>query len=142
MQLSIARGKTITLFLVAVFLVSAVSTSVPAGAQTRLRIQRPNSAVSPSQDVPPHPQLPEVELPQLTSSLPPSGLFAHWKKEFSNPTVCPVRLCHGSCSKTDMSCKSNAPMLQILLDAFLPEEHSDAVPILNFRCCAGFSDDE
>ncbi|MBC7998185.1 MAG: hypothetical protein IAF58_09595 [Leptolyngbya sp.] len=142
MHLNIGHGKKIAFFLVAVFLVSAVSTSAPAGAQTRMRIQRPNSAVSPSPDVSPHPQSPEDDAPQLTSSLPPSGLFAHWKKEFSNPTVCPIRLCHGSCSKTDMSCKSNAPMLQILLDAFLPEDNSDALPILNFRCCAGFSDDE
>lgn len=142
MQLHIARGREITFFLVAVFLVSAFSTAAPAGAQTRMRIQRPSSAVSPSQDVSPNRQLPDEEALQLTSSLPPSGLFAHWRKEFSNPTVCPIRLCHGSCSKTDMSCKSNAPMLQILLDAFLPEDDSDAVPILNFRCCAGFSDGE
>lgn len=77
----------------------------------------------------------------LSCALPQEGLFARWQAEFINPTLCPVRLCHGSCAKSQMSCKFIKPMLDSLLDAFIPEE-PPPVTVLNFRCCAGFTEDE
>ena len=76
----------------------------------------------------------------LTSALPAEGLYARWQAEFINPTVCPVRLCHGSCKRSSVSCKTVKTKIDSLLDAYIPEE----VPVealLNFRCCAGFTDD-
>lgn len=76
----------------------------------------------------------------LTSTLPPEGLYTRWRAEFINPTVCPVRLCHGSCKHSSVSCKTVKTRIDSLLDAYIPEE----VPVealLNFRCCAGFTDD-
>ncbi|MBA3856226.1 MAG: hypothetical protein C0507_04890 [Cyanobacteria bacterium PR.3.49] len=76
----------------------------------------------------------------LTSSLPAEGLFARWRTEFINPTVCPVRLCHGSCKRSSISCRIVKTKIDSLLDAYIPEE----VPVealLNFRCCAGFTED-
>lgn len=145
MFIKVAERKQDVILLFAALLVSNLS---PAEAQDRLRIQRPNRTVSASPEVSSSKSQPNAgfiaqsETATLSSSLPASGLFAHWRTQFSNPTVCPIRLCHGSCAKTDMSCKSTAPMLQILLDAFLPDDDIEQVPILNFRCCAGFTEDE
>jgi Fe-S cluster biogenesis protein NfuA len=76
----------------------------------------------------------------LTSSLPEGGLFARWRTEFINPTVCPIRLCHGSCKRSSMSCRSVKTKIDSLLDAYIPEEEP-VEALLNFRCCAGFTDD-
>jgi len=76
----------------------------------------------------------------LLSALPAEGLFARWRNEFVNPTMCPVRLCHGSCAKTQMGCKNIKTMIDSLLDAYIPEEQPIQA-VLNFRCCAGFTDD-
>ncbi|HNB24810.1 MAG TPA: hypothetical protein PKZ32_20480 [Candidatus Melainabacteria bacterium] len=76
----------------------------------------------------------------LSSALPPEGLYTHWRNEFVNPTMCPVRLCHGSCAKTSLGCKNIKTMIDSLLDAYIPEEQPIEA-VLNFRCCAGFSDD-
>jgi hypothetical protein len=76
----------------------------------------------------------------LVSALPAEGLFARWRNEFVNPTMCPIRLCHGSCARTSMGCKNIKTMIDSLLDAYIPEEQPIQA-VLNFRCCAGFSDD-
>jgi len=76
----------------------------------------------------------------LSSPLPSEGLYARWRAEFINPTTCPVRLCHGSCKRSSVSCRSIKTKIDSLLDAYIPEE----VPVealLNFRCCAGFTED-
>ncbi len=77
----------------------------------------------------------------LSSSLPADGLYARWQAEFTNPTLCPVRLCHGSCARSTMSCKFIKPILDSLLDAYIPEEQP-VEALLNFRCCAGFTEDD
>lgn len=76
----------------------------------------------------------------LTSSLPPDGLYARWRAEFVNPTMCPILLCHGSCAGSTMSCKNIKTMIDSLLDAYIPEE-PPIEAVLNFRCCAGFTED-
>lgn len=76
----------------------------------------------------------------LSSSLPAEGLYARWRNEFVNPTTCPIRLCHGSCAGSQMGCKSVKTMIDSLLDAYIPEEPS-VQAVLNFRCCAGFTDE-
>lgn len=76
----------------------------------------------------------------LTSALPSEGLFIRWRNEFVNPTMCPIRLCHGSCAKTSMGCKNIKTMIDSLLDAYIPEEQPIQA-VLNFRCCAGFTDE-
>lgn|GEM_PF-4443740 len=76
----------------------------------------------------------------LTNSLPAEGLYNRWRNEFVNPTMCPIRLCHGSCARTSMGCKNIKTMIDSLLDAYIPEEQPIQA-VLNFRCCAGFSDD-
>jgi hypothetical protein len=76
----------------------------------------------------------------LTNSLPAEGLYTRWRNEFVNPTMCPIRLCHGSCARTSMGCKNIKTMIDSLLDAYIPEEQPIQA-VLNFRCCAGFSDD-
>jgi hypothetical protein len=84
-----------------------------------------------------------TDLPQikgLSSSLPADGLFARWRAEFVNPTMCPILLCHGSCAGSSMSCKNIKTMIDSLLDAYIPEE-PPVQAILNFRCCAGFTED-
>jgi hypothetical protein len=80
------------------------------------------------------------EIKNLSSSLPPDGLFARWRAEYVNPTLCPIRLCHGSCARSSMSCKFIKPILDSLLDAYIPEEQP-VQALLNFRCCAGFTED-
>lgn len=82
--------------------------------------------------------LPEIK--SLSSSLPPGGLFARWRAEFVNPTMCPILLCHGSCAGSSMSCKNIKTMIDSLLDAYIPEE-PPVQAVLNFRCCAGFTED-
>lgn len=84
-----------------------------------------------------------TDLPQvksLSSSLPADGLFARWRAEFVNPTMCPILLCHGSCAGSSMSCKNIKTMIDSLLDAYIPED-PPLKAVLNFRCCAGFTDE-
>lgn len=76
----------------------------------------------------------------LSSSLPPDGLYARWRAEFVNPTMCPILLCHGSCAGSTMSCKNIKTMIDSLLDAYIPED-PPLEAVLNFRCCAGFTED-
>ncbi len=83
------------------------------------------------------------DIPQtssLSSSLPPDGLYARWRAEFVNPTMCPILLCHGSCAGSTMSCKNIKTMIDSLLDAYIPED-PPLEAVLNFRCCAGFTED-
>lgn len=76
----------------------------------------------------------------LSSALPAEGLYTRWRNEFVNPTMCPIRLCHGTCAKTQMGCKNIKTMIDSLLDAYIPEEQPIQA-VLNFRCCAGFTDE-
>jgi len=76
----------------------------------------------------------------INCPLPPPGLFEQWRAEFVNPTLCPILMCHGSCRRSQMSCKFIKPLLDSLLDAYVPEE-PPPLTVVNFRCCAGFTDE-
>lgn len=112
---------------------SAAVEKVPAGSTQASAVTGDSCCESPA----------GVDAPEaafLTNSLPSEGLFARWRNEFVNPTMCPVRLCHGTCAKTSMGCKNIKTMIDSLLDAYIPEEQPIQA-VLNFRCCAGFTDE-